>query len=687
MTHEPISAALERHADQQPDAPFIVTLSEQVTYGEAADAVAALRGELSRRGLRAGDRVLLMAPNGPHFVLAWMAVAGLDATIVPLHRQLPPQGCSRVERDCGASFLLGTAAAMTGHEDWSAIEPGHRVALDRLALDDQSPAPAVALALAEAANPCSILYTSGTTGPPKGAVLSHDAYHAAAGLLREGLGVEREDRILTALPLFHANPQFYAVATALAAGASVALLDRFSASTFLRDAAALEATGFTYVGTILAKLVLADEPVVEHRLRFCVGGGAPAPVWTEIERRWGVRVHELYGSTETGSFATLNTRSAYRHGSCGRARADMELAIVDEADRALAPGERGEVVVRPRRPSVLYDGYHGRPDLTVARSGNLWFHTGDLAWLDEDGYLYFAGRTDDRIRRGGENVDPRSVEEVVGGHPDLHEVAVVGVPDDVMGQEVKAVVVARSGFDPWSLPGFLEGRLPRLAWPRFVEPRTELPKTPTERSSSPSCASRSRRWSICAPLDPRRASHDRGAVGDGRPVPACSISASRCAGACRSRPTARRIGSSSSTATATWCARTAARWPARSSSPAVTSARTSTVSPTSPRTACCATRRPADAHVRFDGFSAHGIETFRPFVGLKASSSTWRASTAFARSPPARPSRPTTSRPHGGPPAWSWRPATRSSSAPAGRAPGTTTRTSPAPRAAPRGPT
>ena len=218
-----------------------------------------------------------------------------------------------------------------------------------------------------------------------------------------------------------------------------------------------------------------------HPVRYCVGGGVPHDRWEELEERWGMRVHELYGSTETGSFVTMNTNAEYRRGSCGRVRPDMEVAIFDEHDLAVPAGELGEMVVRPSVPSVIYDGYYGRPEVTAARSRNLWFHTGDLARFDEDGYLYFAGRVDDRIRRAGENIDPRSVEEALVLHPAIREVAVVGVADDVMGQEVKAVVVVDESFEPRSLADVLEGKLPRLAWPRFVEVRPELPRTATQK--------------------------------------------------------------------------------------------------------------------------------------------------------------------------------------------------------------
>ena len=473
-----LAALLEAGAARHPARPFVVTRHYDIGYGDAADAVARLRGVLAAHGVARGSRVLLLAPNGAAFVFGWLALAGLDATMVPVHDQLPDEDVARIVADAGAAFVMGTGPLLAARAAGLAgIEPAHRVEL----ADPPLQRGCAPVGVTAAERPCAILYTSGTTGPPKGVVLSHEAYLAAAAVMAAGIGITREDRILTALPLFHANPQFYAVATALHAGASVALLERFSPSTFFEDATTLGATGFTYVGTVLAMLSRKTAPSRGHGLRFCVGGGAAEPLWEEFEERRGIRVHELYGATETGSFVTLTTLEAARRGSCGRARPDMEIEILDPEDRPVAPGEPGEIAVRPLRPSVIFDGYHGRPDLTLARSRNLWFHTGDGGQQDSDGFLYFGGRLDNRVRRGGENVDPESVEAVLAGHPHVREVAVVGVPDEVMGQEIKAVFVAAPEFDPQGLGAFLEGRLPRLAWPRFVEVRAAMPKTPTEK--------------------------------------------------------------------------------------------------------------------------------------------------------------------------------------------------------------
>jgi crotonobetaine/carnitine-CoA ligase len=317
-------------------------------------------------------------------------------------------------------------------------------------------------------SPATIQYTSGTTGRPKGVVLPHSSYLRSAEEMVAGLSLGPGDRIMTALPLYHANPQFYVIASALTAGCSIALSKRFVPAEFLQEAADLAATGFTYVGTVLSMILNRTPHSPEHQLRFCVGGGAPLTIWTAVEDRFGVRVHELYGATESGGFVTLNTTDRFRVGTCGRARPDVELAILDDQDNVLGPDSPGEIALRPRRPGLFFEGYYGRDDLTVARFRNLWFHTGDLGTLDEDGYLTFGGRKDLRIRRGGENIESEVVEEALRLHPLVKEVAVLGVDDEVMGQEVKAVLVADAQLDVEDLLSSLDGRLPRFAWPRFI---------------------------------------------------------------------------------------------------------------------------------------------------------------------------------------------------------------------------
>jgi crotonobetaine/carnitine-CoA ligase len=292
-----------------------------------------------------------------------------------------------------------------------------------------------------------------------------------------------DDRCMLVLPLFHANPQMYGVMSALHVGSTLILRERFSASAFFDDARRFAATGFTFVGTILSILAARHPHTVgDHTLRFCLGGGAPTKIWQEVEERFGIPVHELYGMTEIGGWVTANTISHRRLGSCGRSRPDMEVKIVDEDDRELGSDRQGEIVVRPREPDVILSGYYKQPDKMVEACRNLWFHTGDRGSLDADGYLYFHGRIKELIRRGGEMISPVEIETTLRKMPGIEDCAVVGVDDDILGQEVKVVAVASaSDVTHRGVRDYLAEFLPGYMLPRYVEFLDTIPKTETEK--------------------------------------------------------------------------------------------------------------------------------------------------------------------------------------------------------------
>jgi len=477
------SAALRHQAQTRPEAPFLLFGVDVVSWGRAGDVVARTATLLEASGVRPGSRVMLAADNSPSFLYLWFALRWLGATCVPLHTQATGTAIGQMITDAGLSHVVGDNALLPrviAVAPWltdSAVTFADWRVLEDAVADLPSRQPEHTVSSAE----CNILYTSGTTGAPKGVVLSNEAFLSGGRELARALEVTAEDRILLGLPLFHTNPQVYAIMVALHTGCSVALLPRFVAAEFLDAAVRYEATGFTYVGTVLSLLATQPGPIPPHHLRFCVGGGAPEHIWNAVEDRLGVPVHELYGMTETGGWLTANRAGARRRGSCGTVRPDMQSAILDPNDEVLPAGEIGQIAVRPSRPNVVFDGYHARPELTLERWHNGWFHTGDLGEFDEDGYLYFRGRVDDVIRRGGENVSPSDIEAVLSEHPLIAEVVVVGVPDETMGQEVKAVIVPLPGFDPLSVLSHLKDRLPRFAWPRYVELREQLPKTPTQK--------------------------------------------------------------------------------------------------------------------------------------------------------------------------------------------------------------
>jgi acyl-CoA synthetase (AMP-forming)/AMP-acid ligase II len=473
---------LRARAADAPATVAIVTAEATVTWAELVDRVSRLAGLIRERGVRPGDRVLLAAGNNLVFVHHWYALQWAGAVCVPLHTGATDAVVAQIVRDSGIAHVVGD----NDHVDRVvAAVPALREAVTAFGDFDElirvcERGPLAEAFVAHELGTCTIMYTSGTTGTPKGVVLSHTALVSGGRQLVEAIGITPDDRILLALPLFHANPQVYGLMTSLVSGCSVAVLARFEPRTFFADAAALGATGFTYVGTVLSLLLSKAEPA-GGGMRFCTGGGATREIWEAVESQLGVTTYELYGMTETGGWVTCNRVGAVRPGTCGVVRPDMELAILDPDDHLLGPNVPGQIAVRPSQPGVLFDGYLHRAELTVEKFRNSWFHTGDLGTVDEDGYLTFLTRDDDMIRRGGENVSPRDVEQALLKHPSVHEAVVLGVPDEVMGQEVKAVMVASVGIDVEELRASLTAHLPAFAIPRYVELRESLPKTPTEK--------------------------------------------------------------------------------------------------------------------------------------------------------------------------------------------------------------
>jgi crotonobetaine/carnitine-CoA ligase len=333
-------------------------------------------------------------------------------------------------------------------------------------------------------DPMTILFTSGTTGPSKGVVMSHHYYYYAARTIGRGMEDGPDDVLYTCLPLFHVNAQVCTALAALLYDARVAMYEHFSASTFWDEIRRSRATVFLALGAmgnILAKAPpRADDAENNVRLALIV----PPPEDLEgFERRFGLRVvYETFGMTE-GIVTPPEIARPRRPGCCGRPTEETEVRVVDDDDLALGPRQTGEIIIRPREPYTMMSGYYKMPEETLRAFRNLWFHTGDLGYLDEDGFLYFVGRKKEAIRRRGENISAYEVERIVNQHPSVLESAAVAAPSELGEDEVKVVIVLKDGerLDPVDLIRFCEERMAYFMVPRFVEFRDALPKTPTER--------------------------------------------------------------------------------------------------------------------------------------------------------------------------------------------------------------
>lgn len=463
-----------------------------------ADRVAA---GLLAAGLEPGDRVAVLSPARVESLQAWFGIARAGMVEVPLN---PASGATALAWCLTRSRARVVVCAPELLEALGAALPGTQVELVA-ALDPESPSspcptslggvavrPFAALLAAEpatlplvrATDPAVVLYTSGTTGPPKGVVLSHRSNLHLARRTVALMGYGPADRLYSVFPLYHSNARYCSVMAAMEAGAGVLLHRRFTASGFW-DVCRREAiTAFNYQGAMMSILHLQAERADdrEHRVRVAFGAPCPPAVLDSFEERFGVTLTEIYGSTEVSLVCEMPPERR-RIGTAGQESPQYRLAVVDDLDREVPAGVAGEVVVRPREPGWMFDGYDADPGATLASWRNLWFHTGDRGVLDEDGFLTFLDRMKDTVRRRGENVSTWEVERVLSEHPAVAQVAAYGVASELSEEEVMVAVVPAPGctLDPGALLAHCDGRLTSFARPRFVRTVDSLPMTPSQR--------------------------------------------------------------------------------------------------------------------------------------------------------------------------------------------------------------
>lgn len=494
-----VGELLFRQADRVPDRPALWFGGHTVSYREVASYALRLARGLRELGVREGDTVCVMLPNHPDYVYVWFAVAWLGAVMVPINIHLKGESLTYILDHSDARVLiydvkyteqvtpaldqLARFNCVVVRRNPGDITPVHETCrlADLYELPEDSEGATLRPEKVHA-----ILYTSGTTGMPKGVMLSHCAYvnsarHFAEDMVRAG----SDDVLYTCLPLFHINAQAHTVLPAFALGAMAALGERFSASRFWDEIRESGATVFNSLAAMIP--ILCKQPPSprdrNHRARVTACAATPKDVWTEFERRFGVKIIEGYGLTETAGFCMTNPYNAVRIGSMGKPMGFVEMMVADEEGQPLPPGQPGEVLIRARQPHVLMEGYYKDPQRTAEALRNGWFHTGDRAYMDEDGFFYFVDRVKQIIRRRGENISSWEVEKVVNAHPDVLESAAVGVPSELGEEEVKICVVPRPGrsIDPVDLIRWCEERMAYFMVPRYVEIRESLPKTATER--------------------------------------------------------------------------------------------------------------------------------------------------------------------------------------------------------------
>ena len=481
-----LSSVLDRAVAGNPGHPAIRMDDLVLDYSELREAAGRFTSLLSSLGVTTGDRLGIMLPNVPAFPIAFYGALGAGAVVVPMNPLLKGREIAFYLGDSGAKVLLAWHAAAGEAAEGAAAAGARLVVVDE---PDARSLLANLFALhtwAERADDddAVILYTSGTTGQPKGAQLTHanlarNAELTAATLIKAG----PDDVIMGCLPLFHVFGLTCGLNAAIAAGGTLTLLPRFDPGHALAIISRDRVTVFEGVPTMYAAILhhpgSADADV--SSLRTCISGGAALPV--EIlhgfEKTFGCMILEGYGLSETSPVASFNHPDAERKpGSIGTpvAGVQMRLAGPDGAD--CPPGEIGEIAIRGHN---VMKGYWAKPEATAEAIPDGWFRTGDLARVDEDGYFFIVDRKKELIIRGGYNVYPREIEEVLYEHPAVAEAAVVGIAHAELGEEVGAAVTLKPGATatPDELRAFVKERVAAYKYPRQVWLEAELPKGPT----------------------------------------------------------------------------------------------------------------------------------------------------------------------------------------------------------------
>ncbi len=482
-----LAGNLVRTAGRTPEAIALRQDDQTLTFAQLDGATAAFAGHLRAQGIGPGARVALSLPNIPAYAIVYYGALRAGAIVVPMNPLFKPREVTFYLQDGGVDLLVG----MVGDAQQGAQEAGvdflDVTALPQ-ALAGATPAPEVVER--DGADTAVILYTSGTTGRPKGAELTHDNLQTNQEVSgRTLLQVTASDVVMGCLPLFHVFGMTCALNVAVDAGATLTMIPRFDPAKALEVIVRDGVTVFEGVPTMYGAMLAADNAARADggpghdlpSLRVCISGGSSMPLelMRGFEERFDCVILEGYGLSETSPVATFNKPDAVRKpGTVGTAIEGVRVRVVDLNDTEVARGEIGEIVIAGDN---IMRGYWQRPDATAEAIRDGWFHSGDLGRMDEDGYVSIVDRTKDMIIRGGYNVYPREIEEVLYEHPAIAEAAVVGVPDAHYGEEIRAYAVLRPGHSatPQEITDFVKERVAAYKYPRSVRLIEALPKGAT----------------------------------------------------------------------------------------------------------------------------------------------------------------------------------------------------------------
>lgn len=492
---------LDKAVSLNPTKTYLYFRGQEISYRKLREESLRAATLFHDLGIGKGDRVCLFLPNCPEFLYAWFALSRLGAISVPMNTAYKEEEGAALLNDSEARILVVHHTLLEVALEMRRRSPtvkellvvdekeGGRAGFIDFGQGLKKSAPLKEALQVNPQDVSMLVYTSGTTGRPKGVMITHEMYVAAGQGFATWVAATYEDCFFTCLPLYHGNAQYYSTMGSLAVGASLIMEERFSASRLWDQVRQSGATVVNFIGMMLP--VLMKQPGPKSRAprgpRVFYGSPAFSPeVLEEFETRFGTKVIIGYGLTETcyGTIERLGERHRPRSSGLPRWHPDPrfknEVRILNEEGIPLPAGEVGEIVLRN---PALTPGYWRDPAQTAAALRGDCFHSGDLGWMDKDGYLYFLDRKKDVIRRRGENISSLEVEEVLKREPRVMDCAVVGVPSELGEEEVKAYVVLRPGEEmkPEEIVYWCADRLAHFKVPRYIEFRKELPRTPSLR--------------------------------------------------------------------------------------------------------------------------------------------------------------------------------------------------------------
>jgi crotonobetaine/carnitine-CoA ligase len=496
--------ALAQRLESDPDGPYLDIVGVNFTAREMDREANRLAHALAGMGVAHGDRVATLLENRAEQVISFFAALKLGAIQVPINTAYKGDFLRHQLADCGARVFIvqgdfaSRAVEVIGPD--TTPELRHCITVDTAdAVIDAVPTTTWTDALASGSDApieygkvrpsdlACFIYTAGTTGPSKGCMLSHNYVVSLADQIARAWQRRPDDVVLTPLPLFHFNAISVCVVGSLVTGGSAAIVRRFSVSNFWPEVQRTKATMVSMLGSLAILVAGADDHPDQtgHRLRLC----AAAPIPPDTDRAWRERFgcqtfSGGYGLTEASLLCMLNAGEPNKPGAMGKPNRDeFDIRIVDADDNEVPTGETGEIVCRPNGPNLMFAGYWNNDAATVEATRNLWFHTGDLARLDDDDYAYFVDRRKDALRRRGENISSFEMEKVLFGHDAIRDAAVHAVPSPLGEDDVKVTVVlqAAAELSEEELCRWVAERVPYFAIPRYIEFRDDLPRNPVGR--------------------------------------------------------------------------------------------------------------------------------------------------------------------------------------------------------------